>query len=81
MKIRYLVLAIIGVMLLSLGAVACSDDDDGDVMSLDEYYAALEPLSQGYATDLETLDQAAEAEFAGVETDEDQISGKVQGDR
>jgi len=36
MKIRYLVLAIIGVMLLSLGAVACSDDDDGDVMSLDE---------------------------------------------
>ena len=81
MKIRYLVLAIIGAMVLSLGLVACGDDDDdnggngngGGELTLAEYFSALEPLSQGYATDLETLDSDAEQEFEGTESDDEQI--------
>ena len=77
MKIRYLVLAMIGAMALSLGAVACSSDDGdgngGGELTLAEYFSALEPLSQGYADDLDTLDEEAGEEFEGSESEDDGI--------
>ena len=82
MKIRYLVLAIIGAMVLSLGAVACGDDDDdnggngnggGGELTLAEYFSDLEPLSQGYASDLDTLDEEAGEKFEGTGSDDEQI--------
>ena len=81
MKIRYLVLAIIGAMALSLGAVACGSDDDGDgnggsgggELPLAEYFSELEALGQAFDDAGEALDGQAEGNFAGAETDEDQI--------
>ena len=81
MKIRYLVLAIIGAMALSLGAVACGSDDDGDgnggsgggELTLAEYFSELEALGQAFDDAGEALDGQAEGNFAGAETDEDQI--------
>ncbi len=55
MQVRYLVLAIIGAMVLSVGAVACSDDDDngdggnggGETLSLDAYFEQVKGIMDG----------------------------------
>ncbi len=77
MKMRYLVLAMIGAMALSLGAVACgSDDDDGDgngggELTLAEYFSELETLGQAFANDLDALDEEAGEAFEGTNADEE----------
>ncbi len=79
MKIRYLVLAMIGAMALSLGAVACgSDDDDGDgngggELTLAEYFSELETLGQAFDADGEALDEQAGDDFEGTESDEEAV--------
>ena len=89
MKIRYLVLAIIGAMVLSLGLVACGDDDDdnggngngGGEVTLDEYFGALETLSQAFDADVDLLDAGESLdEFVGFVEDGKSLVDDFVGD-
>jgi len=79
MKIRYLVLAMIGVVALSLGAVACSsDDDDGDgsgggELTLAEFFSELEEAALAWDDRAAELDSQAEADFDSADSDEEQV--------
>ena len=79
MKFRYLILALVGAMALSLGAVACGGDDDDDggngggELTLAEYFSELETLSQAFDADGEALDEQAGVDFEGTEGDEEAI--------
>ena len=80
MKINRILLPLVitAVGLLSLGLIACSDDGDGNSggggeLTLAEYFSELEPLSQTFADDVDTLDEEAGKEFEGTGSDDEAI--------
>ena len=78
MKIRYLVLALIGAMALSLGAVACSSDDDdggngGGELTLEAFFGELEEAALAWDDRAAELDSDADANFTDADSDEEQV--------
>lgn len=71
MKIRYLAMAIIGALALTLGAVACSDD--GDALTLEEFFQRIEELDDEFEARTESLEAKFDEAVAEVESADEVI--------
>ena len=74
MNIRVLRLAFIAVLLLAFGAIAAACDGGGDPLTIQEYFEALETLSDDLNERSDALDEQFEDDFANAESEEDAIA-------